>query len=272
MSGAPDPVYARARRVLLDALEVLQAHRDAVLLVGAQAIYLHTGEGDLAVAPYTSDADLALNPQALADEPAIEALLREGGFTPAPGPDRVGTWIGPGDVPIDLLVPDALAGPGRRAARLGAHGNRVARRGRGLEAALVDNRLMEIEALETSDDRRLEIVVAGPSALLVAKLHKLAERQSSPSRLDDKDALDVYRLLRAVPTEDFVAGVSRLLQDALSREVTEEALAHLQALFGAEGALGSQMTVRALVPLEDPATIAASCAALSGDLLAALRG
>ena len=65
MLGAPDPVYVRARRVLLDALDALREHRGAVLLVGAQAIYLHTGEVDLAVAPYTSDADLALNPTVL---------------------------------------------------------------------------------------------------------------------------------------------------------------------------------------------------------------
>jgi hypothetical protein len=37
-----------ARRVLLDALEALGTLRKAVL-VGAQAIYLHVGEGDLAV-------------------------------------------------------------------------------------------------------------------------------------------------------------------------------------------------------------------------------
>jgi hypothetical protein len=45
----PDPEYIAARRVLLDALEALGAHRKAVVLVGAQAIYLHVGEGDLAV-------------------------------------------------------------------------------------------------------------------------------------------------------------------------------------------------------------------------------
>lgn len=69
MPGDPDLVYVRARGVLLDALEALGDHRHAVALVGAQAIYLHTGEGDIAVAPYTTDADLALNPAILADDP-----------------------------------------------------------------------------------------------------------------------------------------------------------------------------------------------------------
>lgn len=43
MSGEPDPQYVAARAVLLDALEALGPQRDAVIVVGAQAIYLHTG-------------------------------------------------------------------------------------------------------------------------------------------------------------------------------------------------------------------------------------
>ena len=56
MPGAPDPLYVLARRILLDTLEALENQRQALVLVGAQAIYLHTGEADLAVAPYTTDA------------------------------------------------------------------------------------------------------------------------------------------------------------------------------------------------------------------------
>ena len=43
-ASTPDPEFVAARRVLLDALEALGAHRKAVVLVGAQAIYLHVGE------------------------------------------------------------------------------------------------------------------------------------------------------------------------------------------------------------------------------------
>jgi hypothetical protein len=39
-----------ARCVLLDALQALQPHLDAVILVGAQAIYLHTLASDLITA------------------------------------------------------------------------------------------------------------------------------------------------------------------------------------------------------------------------------
>lgn len=63
MPGAPDPEYAGAGRTLLDALEGLGDQRESVILVGAQAIYLHTGEDDgfAAVAPFTTDADLSFD-------------------------------------------------------------------------------------------------------------------------------------------------------------------------------------------------------------------
>jgi len=48
--------------VLLDVLEALGEHRQALVLVGAQAVYLHTGEAVFAVAPYTTDADLVVAP------------------------------------------------------------------------------------------------------------------------------------------------------------------------------------------------------------------
>lgn len=62
-------LYILARRVLLEALEAIASHRDAVVLVGAQAVYHHVGEGDLAVAPYTTDADLAIDPSRLKEVP-----------------------------------------------------------------------------------------------------------------------------------------------------------------------------------------------------------
>ena len=52
--------------------------------------------------------------------------------------------------------------------------------------------------------------VASLSALLVAKLHKIGERGQSADRLEDKDALDVLRVLRAVPTADVANGLERL--------------------------------------------------------------
>src|SRR5260370_30235914 len=69
MLGVFDPLYVRARAALLDAAEALAAHIEAVVLVGAQAIYLHTGAAELAVAEYTTDADFAISPLELAGSP-----------------------------------------------------------------------------------------------------------------------------------------------------------------------------------------------------------
>ena len=60
MTGV-DPIYTSARRVLLDALEALGVHVKSVVLVGAQGIYVHTGDIDLPVAPYTTDSDLTVD-------------------------------------------------------------------------------------------------------------------------------------------------------------------------------------------------------------------
>ena len=80
MTGGSEPIdeqYVRARRVLLDALEALEDQRDAIILVGAQAIYLHVGDADLAVAPFTTDADRALDPEGLPPNPKFADTMRE---------------------------------------------------------------------------------------------------------------------------------------------------------------------------------------------------
>ncbi len=43
------PEYVAARRVLLDALTALDGHLDNLVLVGAQAVYHHSGSADLNV-------------------------------------------------------------------------------------------------------------------------------------------------------------------------------------------------------------------------------
>jgi hypothetical protein len=58
-----DELYVLARSVLLDAREALGPHREACVLVGAQAIYLRVGEADLAVAPFTTDGDPVIDPR-----------------------------------------------------------------------------------------------------------------------------------------------------------------------------------------------------------------
>ena len=268
MSGEPD-LYVRARRALLDAADALEAHLDAVVLVGAQAVYLHTGEADLqdAGASYTTDADLAIRPSGLTESPLVGVLMTRAGFTPSEHPGR---WVSGDGVPVDLMVPEALAGPGSRGARLGPHGERVARRAKGLEAALVDRQRMQVRALDPSDTRRVSMDVAGPGALLVAKVHKIVERSASTDRLRDKDAHDVLRLLRATDTADLAQWLDRLRSDELSGDVTTEAIGQLEPLFGNVDATGVAMAVRAVGSNADPDTTAASLTTLVSDLLLAL--
>ncbi len=269
MPGAPDPEYVLARRVLLDALDALGEHRGSLVLVGAQAVYFHTGAAQMAVAEHTTDADLALDPRLLQPHPLLAEVLGAAGFRPGKNP---GTWLGASDVEVDLLVPDSLGGGGRRGARLPPHGNQVARKARGLEAALVDHAPHEIASLEPDVDQRAHTVeVAGPTGLLVAKLHKIADRVGDVDRARDKDALDVLRLLQAVPTAVLAERLQQLVNEPVCADVTRQAVQLLGTLFAAEGGSGAEMAARAAVPLENPDTIRASCAVLASDLISACR-
>ena len=136
---------------------------------------------------------------------------------------------------------------------------------------MVDRDVREIGALDERDPRRFRVAVAGPAALLVAKLHKIHERVDAPSRASDKDALDVLRLLRVVPTDTFADALGHLREDPLSAEVTEEAILYLRELFSSPDAPGSSMAARAASPLEPQDEIRESCALLSQDLLVELE-
>ncbi len=96
-----EPLYVAARGVLLDALFALAPHGKAVIVVGAQAIYLRTGDADLAIAPYTTDGDLALNPTLLGDDPLLDQAMRDANFTPMKrrqGHEEPGIWVEPVNV------------------------------------------------------------------------------------------------------------------------------------------------------------------------------
>ena len=259
MPGEPDPLYILARRALLDGLAALEPHLSSIVVIGAQAVYLHTGPADLAVAEFTTDADLAISPEFLADTPSIGDLLEADGFALQEDP---GKWKTADGIQVDLLVPDALAGPGRRGARLTGHGKRVARRAKGIEGALVDSEVILIGALDPDDERSFRVAVAGPAALFVAKIHKIAERVNDPDRLVEKDALDVLRLLRAIPTDTLVDGLRRLLDSAVARDVTTEALSLAASLLARPDSPGAQMAAQAAGGLEDPDVVAASLATL----------
>lgn len=276
MPGAPDPRYVLARTVLLDALEALGDQRSAAIVVGAQAVYLHTGAIDLAVPEFTLDADITLDPSLVREAPEIGAAMLRARFERG---DQVGVWIAsrtvagvPTRVEVDLMVPDAVGGPGRRAARLPGHTKEVARKARGLEAALVDQMEVTVRALQPSDSRAFDVAIAGRAALLIAKAHKIGERvaQRPQRRLEDKDALDILRLLQATETAALAATFTTLLRTDVARIVTREALSILSSHFTDVRAAGPQMAARAAGSLMPANVIAASCAALASDLLQAL--
>jgi hypothetical protein len=273
-----DELYVLARRVLLDALVALGEHRGAAILAGAQAIYLRVGEGDLAVAPYTTDGDLAIDPAILPIAPPLERGLLAAGFIPR-SHDSVGEWVtsrtardgGRVDVAVDLLVPPSVSpGKGRRAAHLPGHDARAVRIVRGLDGVLVDRDLMVVGSLETGDDRSFPIQVAGPAALLIAKLHKIQDRQGT-SRQGDKDALDIFRLLRGISIEELAERIQRVRSEAASRVAAETAAKCLSSQFGDLRGAGVAMLLRAIGPLADPDEVSASCVALTSDLLHAIR-
>jgi hypothetical protein len=201
--------------------------------------------------------------------------MKAGGF--ALKRDQIGIWSGRrlvDDVVItvDLLVPDALGGPGSRGARLDGHDKKAARKVRGIEGCLVDKSIFTIEALDPVDARRFDLYVAGPASLIVSKCHKLAERLADRGRrIKSKDAHDVLRILRGVPTDALATGFTTMRGDDVSRQVAATGLDHLQSLFGRARLAGCNLAAQAAEGLESDETIRQSCVALTAELVSALR-
>ncbi len=271
--------YIEARRALLDALTALQPHVDAFVLIGAQAVYLRTAGRLPGYQPFTTDADLALDPSRLAALPLLaDAMLAEG-FEYSGEP---GIWnrhmLRPGFsediiVPVDLIVPEHVASSaGRRGARLpGDHGRTAARKSAGVEGALVDHDPIEIASLETGDTRRMIVNVAGPAALLVAKVHKLGERLATPHRLIDKDAGDVFRLFEATPLREMTRMLHTLLTDERSAAAATVAIGYVRQLFATPRSPGVRLAVQALAIAADQSTVTITLTGYTQDLLAEVQ-
>ncbi len=274
-NARPRIEYIEARRVLLDALVALQPHIDAVVLIGAQAVYLRT-EGRLPTyQPFTTDADLVINPDQLADTPLLGDAMAAAGFVL---PGEPGIWQqrferpgfdGDVTVPVDLIVPaQFVPRAGRRGARLPrGHGKTAARKSDGVEGAVVDLDPFEITSLEEGDNRRIVVNVAGAAALLVAKTHKLGERLKTPERLIAKDAGDVYRLFDATAIVDMAQTTKLLLSDDRSAETTQRALHYVRELFATPRSPGIELASYALAGVVDEATVATVMTAYTHDLI-----
>lgn len=135
---------------------------------------------------------------------------------------------------------------------------------------MVDKQVIAIRALEEGDDRIFSVAVAGPAALVVAKAHKIAgRRDEGRGRLNDKDALDVYRLMRSVEPRVFGSGFELLARSRLAASSTEWAVREFGELFGETQSLGVEMVVRATEGLIPEAEVRAACPILAREILAA---
>ena len=259
--------YVIARRVLLDCLDLLAAQSGALVLVGAQAIYLQTPVLDVGLPASTTDGDIAIDPDLLFENPDLAEVLESAGFRPHTSP---GTWFSPEGVPIDLLVPSgALPASSRRTAPLEGQGGRTARRTSGLELALHDNTKMELGALDPSDTRLAIVKVASPAALVVAKIIKLAERMSGPKsdRILAKDASDVLRMLRYNDTAASGATLGRFAADGIGSGTIESAVEFLRSQLALRRSPLTELAVEYHRQFETGAQITASYRTLAQRLV-----
>ena len=241
--------------------------KDSVTLIGAQAVYLRAGSAPSRW-PKPPGTPTSWSIHGSSAGSASRSRDDRSRLHPQPGQPTARCLDVARGIAVDLMVPERLAGSsGRRGVRIPPHDNDSARRAARLEAAIVDRSPMSVESLD-DDGRSAVIDVAGPAALLVAKLHKLSERVDTPDRLNDGRA-------RRLPT----AGRNRdrrsrptmrgLQADEISQGITAQALAPRQ-LFASPQSLGSTIARRAEEGVGQPGTVSASASFLAKDLLSLL--
>jgi hypothetical protein len=233
--GAVDPGLVLARNDLITIVQLLGPQARALTVVGAQAVYEMAGDDDLPVSPATSDADFVVAPELLLDHPRIDETMLAAGFHVLT--DRPGIWLRGGSG-VDFLVPETVAGSGRRSVTLPHdHGTMAVGRAAGLELALVDRHLRRLSSFDT--DAAVEVHVAGHAALLCAKAHKLHERLANETRRPDrvlpKDALDMYRLMRTSTPAAVARVFKRAARDDRCAAAAANAADYLCAIFGPNG-------------------------------------
>ncbi|WP_433702576.1 hypothetical protein [Prescottella equi] len=268
-----DNLIIQARSALLDALHALEEHRDALIVIGAQAVYLRSGAAVVALAESTKDSDLVVNPCGLRDDPHIEEALTQAGFY-LNANRQPGAWLNQQGVPVDLMVPSTLSNrPSAkgRSPRLPPHANNAMRIAVGLEGCVVDNSAMTITALDETDHRTYDVLVAGTAALLVAKIHKIHERLDTPDRLQNKDAHDIYRMLVAADPDDLATTFGGLLANQISNSATAQALDWFAEMFGTPTHPGSEMAGRAEEGIGDPRQVSIRVSLLATEVMDAIN-
>jgi len=99
-----DELYRDSRRALLDALEALAGQREGLILVGAHAVYVYTGEADVAIATRTKDSDLAIDPALLLEDPLLEKAMAAAGFYRDLVSAQPGQWLSADGIPVDGIA------------------------------------------------------------------------------------------------------------------------------------------------------------------------
>jgi len=105
-----------------------------------------------------------------------------------------------------------------------------------------------VQGLAPGDTRNATVAVAGVGALLVAKVIKLQERVAGarPDRQKDKDAGDIYRLIRTTPVDTMAERLAGLRRNRLAGSITSEAVQQLDSLFRTRSSPGVVMARRAV--------------------------
>ena len=105
----------------------------------------------------------------------------------------------------------------------------------------------------------------------MAKVHKILDRTDAKDRLTDKDALDVFRLLRGTDAADMAARARGILSDERARETAAVAFEQMPELFGRADGEGVAMAIRGSSGLISSAEVSGSLIALTSELGIAMR-
>ncbi|MCL2422637.1 MAG: nucleotidyltransferase domain-containing protein [Micrococcales bacterium] len=247
------PSLVESRTYLCEVLDALAAHIDGLVLIGSHAVHERTKHVQVD-STSTKDSDLAVVPSMVSTQPSIDEAMRRAGFRPLGELEGSGTryehqpglW-GKGFnadgfpvAEVDLIVPMAMSGGGRRAPRsMSAHGPRTTRTAPGIELAAVDRDLLPVESFTDGSVR--DAWICGPTALLCAKSFKLAERVAerdtlrpdgapARNRVSAKDAGDMWRVMAASDPAEVADTFARLQADKTAGGAATVGLDHLRSL------------------------------------------
>jgi hypothetical protein len=249
------PSLVSSRATLCRVLDALSDHGEAVTIIGAHAVHERT-KGLAVQSSSTKDGDVAITPRLVAREPNLEFVMRRAGFRPLMEvaaelhgdhrgrrwSDRPGLWgtgiTDQGDPvdEVDLMVPERLAGEGRRSVGcLRQHGKITTGRVAGIELAILERDLLPVEDFASASSRHA--FVAKASGLICAKAYKITDRLSAPATRSaarlavlPKDSTDMWRCMSVSNPDELLGDFSRHSSDQESGPAIREGLSRFRQL------------------------------------------